>query len=59
MATYEYKCEDNHVYIDERPMTADEGVIPPCDICTKEMKRVYSSAVGIIFNAPGFYSSRR
>lgn len=58
MATYEYVCEDNHVYVDNRPMSEDDKVVgTPCEICTKELKRVYSPATAI-FKGPGFYSSR-
>jgi putative FmdB family regulatory protein len=57
MATYEYVCEDNHVYVDTRGMSEDDNVVgTPCEICTKELKRVYSSAAAI-FKGKGFYST--
>ena len=57
MATYEYICEDNHVYVDERPMANEDVIVgSKCEICTKELKRVYSSAAAI-FKGKGFYST--
>jgi len=59
MATYEYTCENKHVYIDERPMAEEDKVVgSPCEICTKDLQRVYSSSA-VIFKGSGFYSSRR
>jgi predicted nucleic acid-binding Zn ribbon protein len=57
MAKYEYACDNSHVYIDERPMTEDDKVVgSECEICTRELKRVYSSAAAI-FKGKGFYST--
>ena len=57
MATYEYTCDDNHVYVDERPMADEDAIVgSKCEICTKELKRVYSSAAAI-FKGKGFYST--
>jgi predicted nucleic acid-binding Zn ribbon protein len=58
MAVYEYTCDDNHVYIDERPMADDDNVVgSECEICTKVLRRVYSRP-SITFKGGGFYSSR-
>jgi len=57
MAVYEYTCDDNHVYIDERPMADDDNVVgSECEICTKVLRRVYSSSA-TIFKGRGFYST--
>ena len=56
MATYEYLCPfGNELVSIERGMT-DEEVIPTCDNCNAEMKRVYYSAP-VKFNGSGFYST--
>lgn len=58
MATYEYTCENNHIYVDNRSMTdADNVTGSECEICTKPLNRVYSSPA-VQFKGPGFYSSR-
>jgi putative FmdB family regulatory protein len=57
MATYEYICDDNHVYVDIRGMSEEDKVIgTSCEICTKELKRVYSSSA-VIFKGRGFYKT--
>jgi putative FmdB family regulatory protein len=56
MSTYEYKCEDNHSYIEERPMGSDQ-VITLCPVCSKSLKRVFTSNP-VLFKGSGFYSSR-
>ena len=57
MAIYEYMCESKHVYIDERPMVEEDNVVgSPCEICTNDLQRVYSSTA-TIFKGRGFYST--
>jgi predicted nucleic acid-binding Zn ribbon protein len=57
MAVYEYICENSHMYIDERPMIDDDVILnSECEICTKQLKRVYSSAAAI-FKRKRFYST--
>lgn len=56
MATYEYLCPfGNELVSVERGMTEEE-VIPRCENCNTEMKRVYYSAP-VKFNGSGFYST--
>lgn len=57
MAVYEYACDDNHAYIDERPMANHDNIVgSECKICTKALKRVYSLSA-TIFKGRGFYST--
>lgn len=56
MATYEYKCDvDNQEVSVQRHMSEAE-VIPTCEICKEDMKRVYYAAP-VKFNGTGFYST--
>jgi predicted nucleic acid-binding Zn ribbon protein len=56
VATYEYLCPfGNELVSIERGMTEEE-VIPICENCNNEMKRVYYSAP-VKFNGSGFYST--
>ena len=57
MATYEYTCDNNHVYVDERPMKEDDKVVnTPCEICEQPLKRIWDSSP-TIFKGRGFYST--
>lgn len=55
MATYEYKCDNDHLYVEQRSMTEPETE-KFCEICEKELRRVYS-APPAIFKGKGFYST--
>ena len=56
MASYDYLCPfGNEMVTITRGMTEEE-VIPKCDNCNTEMKRVYVAAP-VKFNASGFYST--
>ena len=56
MASYDYLCVfDDSMTTIERGMTEEE-VIPRCDKCNTEMKRVYH-APPVKFNGTGFYST--
>jgi len=56
MATYVYNCRTCGVFKEiVRPMIEQE-VIPTCDTCSEDMKRVYSPAP-VKFNGTGFYST--
>jgi putative FmdB family regulatory protein len=57
MATYEYKCKNEHLQEVRRPMTApEENVV--CDTCSEPMSKVYHPAP-TIFKGSGFYSTRK
>ena len=56
MASYDYLCPfGNEMITVTRGMTEEE-VIPKCDNCGTEMKRVYVAAP-VKFNTSGFYST--
>lgn len=56
VATYEYVCPfGNEMISVERSMTEEE-VVPVCNNCNTEMKRVYY-APPVKFNGTGFYST--
>ena len=56
MASYDYLCPfGNEMITITRGMTEEE-VIPKCDNCGTDMKRVYVAAP-VKFNASGFYST--
>ena len=56
MASYDYLCPfGNEMITVTRGMTEEE-VIPKCDNCGTDMKRVYVAAP-VKFNASGFYST--
>jgi len=56
MATYDYKCSNEHHREVVRSMTAAEERVT-CTECGEEMMRVFSSPP-VMFKAKGFYSSR-
>jgi putative FmdB family regulatory protein len=56
MATYDYKCSNEHHREVVRSMTAAEELVT-CTECGEEMMRVFSSPP-VMFKAKGFYSSR-
>ncbi len=56
MATYDYKCFNEHYQEVVRSMTAEEQQVT-CTECGESMSRVFS-APPIVFKAKGFYSSR-
>lgn len=56
MPIYQYACPSCK---DEAELTRgfnDEEVLPHCQLCRADMKRVYGT-FGIHFNGPGFYST--
>ncbi len=56
MATYEYKCDtDFRTVLVVRGMTEEE-VVPICQLCDKEMVRIYNAAP-VKFKGTGFYST--
>ena len=57
MATYEYKCKNDHLQEVRRPMTAPEEDVV-CDQCSEAMSKIYHAAPAI-FKGSGFYSTRR
>lgn len=56
MATYDYKCSNEHYTEVVRSMTAAEEQVT-CTECGEEMARVFS-APPVMFKAKGFYSTR-
>jgi hypothetical protein len=57
MPTYEYKCDNGHLYSEVRLMTENSSV-STCkeEGCLLELKRVFS-APPVTFKGPGFYST--
>jgi putative FmdB family regulatory protein len=57
MPTYEYKCEDGHLYTEVRGMTEEQKQIE-CLECGKTLLRVFAGASpSIQFKGGGFYSN--
>lgn len=52
MATYEYKCENGHDYVEERSMTEDQRQTT-CPECEGALSRVFSAPT-IQFNGGGW-----
>lgn len=52
MATYEYKCESGHGYVEERSMTEDQRETA-CPECGGSLSRVFSAPT-IQFNGSGW-----
>lgn len=52
MATYEYKCENGHEYVEERSMTEDQRQTE-CAECGAALARVFSAPT-IQFNGGGW-----
>lgn len=55
MATYEYKCSNEHPYTEVRPMN-EEQKTTECPTCGQHLSRIYSTATAI-FKGRGFYST--
>ena len=55
MAVYEYKCDNEHTYIETRGIKEDQ-IVTECPECGAELKRIWDTAA-IIFNGPGFYKT--
>ena len=56
MATYEYKCDVDNQEVSVQRLMSEAEVIPICEICKEDMKRVYYAAP-VKFNGTGFYST--
>lgn len=56
VASYDYLCPFGNEMITITRGMAEEEVIPKCDNCGTEMKRVYV-APPVKFNGSGFYST--
>ena len=56
MATYVYNCRPCGIFIEVIRSMRDPEVIPQCEQCGLETKRVYSPAP-VKFNGTGFYST--
>jgi putative FmdB family regulatory protein len=54
MSTYDYKCEDSHIYTEIRSMTEDQKQ-KTCPICNKILKRIFTKNP-ILFKGSGFNS---
>jgi putative FmdB family regulatory protein len=53
MPTYEYRCENGHVFEELQRMSA-----PPIEVCPQcgaKAERLLSSGAGILFKGSGFY----
>jgi putative FmdB family regulatory protein len=53
MPTYEYRCENGHLFEEFQRMSA-----PPIEVCPQcgtKAERLLSSGVGILFKGSGFY----
>jgi putative FmdB family regulatory protein len=55
MATYEYKCDKEHIYTEVRGMTEDQKVTE-CPKCGGELRRIFYSAP-VQFKGRGFYKT--
>lgn len=57
MASYDYICEDEHLYTETRSMSEDQKVfVCPADGCGKSLARIWTSNP-VTFNGKGFYST--
>jgi putative FmdB family regulatory protein len=54
MSTYEYKCEDDHIYTEIRLITEDQKQ-KTCPTCNKILKRIFTDNP-ILFKGSGFNS---
>lgn len=57
MPTYDYTCEDEHVYTEERSIHEDQKIFE-CPECSKKLKRIYT-AIPATFQGDGFYAKER
>jgi len=57
MPSYDYKCENDHLYTETRSIFADQEVTE-CPECSAELKRVFESTP-VTFQGDGFYSKQR
>lgn len=57
MAIYEYTCDNNHIYTEQRAMTEPEQENRTCEICELSLRRIYGTPA-IQFKGRGFNSSR-
>lgn len=55
MATYDYICPNEHVYVEQRPMTADQ-IVTECPECGELLKRLFGNTP-VLFKGRGFYST--
>lgn len=55
MATYDYICSNEHSYVEERPMTAEQ-IVTNCPECGELLRRVFNTTP-IMFKGRGFYST--
>lgn len=57
MATYDYKCINNHEYSETRSIK-DEQKVKDCPECGAELKQVYSAPL-MQLKGSGFYKNSR
>jgi putative FmdB family regulatory protein len=55
MSTYEYKCEEGHIYVETRSIK-EEQKTTECPQCGKGLSRVWNT-VSTILKGNGFYST--
>jgi putative FmdB family regulatory protein len=55
MAVYEYKCPNEHIYTEVRPMTTNQIVVK-CPKCGEILSRMFDSTP-VLFKGKGFYST--
>lgn len=57
MPSYDYTCEDDHVYTENRSIHEDQKVFN-CPECGKSLNRIYT-AIPATFQGEGFYAAQR
>jgi putative FmdB family regulatory protein len=57
MASYDYTCEDEHLFTEVRSMNDEQKVtVCPVEGCGKSLVRVWTSNP-VVLNGKGFYST--